>query len=194
MKDGLPMMARIPILCLCLLVIPFSTGCLFDYVVGDPPACDCPECPQHNGFNGSPEDCPGGQCPDCPGGQCPTGAVCADEPVISGPCLPCGLPSHIPAVVQRPLVVRPSAVRPATQVDPLREVKTGSFACQRCRRSVVGDGWHELRTNEGDSVLLMCRSCWAQSSFAEREACLRNYLARNGLAGSPLGERLRASL
>lgn len=171
---------------LCLSALLCLTGCA-DFVGSTkPPAVapyDCKPC-ECDPFSAPDDPLPVDPIPDpstdCPDGKCPLQATeKATAEKESGPgvrlaaCQPCLRPANVSAT---------------------DEVKTGTFNCGRCGRGVVGDEWHELRTPNGDSVLLMCKTCWDQSSPSERQAILARYLARNNLTGTELAVRLRSAL
>lgn len=111
----------------------------------------------------------------------PPAASPADE-VKNGQCLPCQQqPIYRP---MRQPIVQPQvpAARPAaTSVSAANEVKQGRFLCERCKKPTVGRDWQEIWSDDGTSILAMCRSCYASSTPAQREATFRTYLARHNI-------------
>ena len=105
----------------------------------------------------------------------------ADE-VKNGQCLPCQQqpiyrPTRQPSV--RPHVPVPQPV--AVPVSAADEVKQGRFTCERCKRPTVGRDWQEIWSDDGTSILAMCRACYASATPAQREATFRSYLTRHGI-------------
>lgn len=101
----------------------------------------------------------------------------ADE-IKTGPCLPCQQqPLYRPA---RQPNLQPLAHVPLPD-SATHEVKQGRFACERCKQPTVGRDWQEIWSDDGTSILAMCRRCYATATPAQREATFRGYLARHGV-------------
>lgn len=182
---------------------PFGPGCHC-------PDCGCPpgQCPgQCPDGVCPPGQCPGGQCPT-PDTQssgtfggveiggfpaAPVDSITQTETKTGPPCPTC--PNVAPSSVSPFGIVTPAisppAISPATisprppQATPktstLDEPKTGNFACQACKQNTVGRAWVEIWTDDGRSILAICRDCDAKLSPAAREAVLRRYLTSNGI-------------
>lgn len=102
------------------------------------------------------------------------------------------------AVKDRLLIDMRQGVRPATQglqprPDPLHEVKTGDYACMKCRERKVGADWHQVLTHDGPALLFMCERCWQQSTEAERKLHLETYMEAHKL-DQRVREQYRAAI
>ncbi len=157
----------------------------------NPPAA--PYCP--------PGCCPDGQCPANPYGEvgqevtspisastvldintlAATEVKQADGTV--GICLPCQ--------PRPPMATQPTQVIPSTNVQPTtiptprvkpqigsEAVKHGAYQCEICRKSTVGDQWEDMWTDDGISLMCVCKDCFEKSSPAQREAAITNHLKR----------------
>ena len=186
---------------------PFGPGCHCPDCGCPPGQCpgQCPDgvCP--------PDQCPGGQCPAPAsqssgtfggveiGGfpAAPVDSITQTETKTGPPCPTC--PNVSPSSVSpQYLPPRPFATPAPQSVSPrpgsagrgaggegptsaLDEPKTGNFACQSCQRTTVGQAWRELWTDDGRSILAICRDCDAKLTPEAREAVLRRYLTSAGI-------------
>jgi hypothetical protein len=169
------------------------------------PGCHCPDCGCAPGQ--CPGQCPDGVChPDqCPGGQCPAptsqssgtvggveiggfpaapvDSISQTETKTGPPCPTC--PNVSPATNPTAPQLSPSAPPRLRVIPPkisaLDEPKTGNFACQACKRTTVGQAWRELWTDDGRSILAICRDCDRTLTPEAREAVLRRYLTSAGI-------------
>lgn len=82
----------------------------------------------------------------------------------------------------------------ACNTSRLHEKKTGTYSCMRCRQPTVGDGWHNLVTDEGDSALFLCQQCWDKSSTSERRGYLNVYLQTIKLTDTQIAARFKSSI
>jgi hypothetical protein len=178
---------------------PFGRGCHCPDCGCAPGQCpgQCPDgvCP--------PDQCPGGQCP-APTSQssgtfggveiggfpaAPVDSISQSETKTGPPCPTC--PNVSPSSVSpfgtvTPATITPRPARPqppqaTPKTSPLDEPKTGNFACQACKRTTVGQAWRELWTDDGRSILAICRDCDATLAPEAREAVLRRYLTASGI-------------
>ncbi len=145
--------------------------------------------------------CPPGYCPD---GQCPVGPQNAvgtevtSEVSMGGTidvnmlaatevkqadgtvaiCIPCQ--PRAPLAFVQPTQVFPSAT--ASQAGPTgnagEAVKHGAFRCEMCGKATVGEQWEELWTDDGVSLMCVCKECFAKASPQQREAAITNFLKR----------------
>lgn len=146
----------------------------------DPNSFDCPA-------DGS--DCDSGNCPynkGAIGGETTNASDRSAAALVARYSVQCLGTCHVD-------IDKQAATSPVDH-SKLNEVKTGAFCCMRCKQATVGDGWHNLVSEEGDSALFLCESCWSRTSPAERVGFLNVYLQKTNYSGSPMGERLKSAL
>lgn len=147
--------------------------------------------------------CPPGYCPD---GQCPvgpqnaTGTEVTSELSMSGSidvntlaatevkqadgtvgiCIPCQ--PRAPLAIVRPTQIFPSTTAPpsgpTSSGNAGEAVKHGAFRCEMCGKATVGEQWEELWTDDGVSLMCVCKECFAKASPQQREAAITNFLKR----------------
>jgi hypothetical protein len=148
--------------------------------------------------------CPPGYCPD---GQCPIGPQNAigtevtselsmgdsigvntlaatevkeaDGPTV-GICLPCQ--PRAPFATVKPTQVFPSAstqpAGPTSSASIGEPVKHGAYRCEMCKKATVGEAWEDLWTDDGISLMCVCKDCFAKAKPDQREAAITNFLKR----------------
>lgn len=204
---------------LAILLCVACSGCL---LLGSPDSCDnCDNCPaqrdgdrdgifnrrdrdRNDDRNPNDFDFDDSRSPDsgCPDGKCPYGDTETDLGDTNNQSTAASDHAAASLVARhgigclgtcRVSIDREAATAPLDR-SKLDEVKTGSYCCMRCRQLTVGDSWHNLITDAGDSALFLCKSCWTKTSPTERRGFLNLYLQANGQSETAIGQRFKSSI
>lgn len=111
--------------------------------------------------------------------RCGADCQCPDTGTKQSPfCLPCQTPQASQA--------KPTATQPATTPvsTAAAEIKTGAFACERCKKPTVGKEWKEIWVDDGGrktSLMCLCNKCFDAMTRQEREQTLRSFASRSNI-------------
>lgn len=140
------------------------------------------------GFVNKQQDC---QCVPCQCGPCDCGDECSGDTKPSG-SLPInkrklneikrGDCPTCPTVVVRPTVVS----KPVAKVDPLHQVKTGTWKCGKCGAKKCGAEFHTFWTSEDEPITPCCEACWSVMSNEQRKEVVAQWAKSNKASESAI--------
>lgn len=73
--------------------------------------------------------------------------------------------------------IQPTTI-PASQIGSAEAVKHGAYQCEMCRKSTVGAQWEDMWTDDGISLMCVCKACFEKSNPEQREAAITSFLKR----------------
>lgn len=193
-------LGRITTLLACSLLCLFATGCILDGIIGSDRS-ERRRDRDREGVFGEFDQCEPGQCDhdkcfdelDCPDGKCPLGSTESPKPTADS------TDSASKNQANTSLCGTADCSNGQCKVtlgnpDRLNETKTGAYKCMRCRKPTVGDGWHNLVTEQGDSAIFLCERCWSATSPSERAGFLRAHMQSAGNEKSAVYDRLISAI
>lgn len=134
--------------------------------------CQCVPC------QCGPCDC--SDCDDCSGDTKPSGSLPINKRKLNeikrGDCPTC------PTVVVRPTVVS----KPVAKVDPLHQVKTGTWKCGKCGAKKCGAEFHTFWTVEDEPITPCCQACWNVMSNEQRKEVVAQWAKSNKASESAI--------